>query len=280
MTGTAVGPRQRIAELTARADEFRSRGRPALAEPLLREALALAEEYFPDDRHRLAAGLNALGLVCKDLAKHDDARACYDRALVVLESAGTASPSDVATLYHNLGGIEYARQNFAIGEALARKGLELRREIAPADDPDLAADMIALAAILDGREKFDEAESFYAEALQMLEKQPTENAREIAVALNDLGANYARRGLLDAAETLLTRSIDLKSRRLGADHPDVALSLNNLAFVYERRGSYAQARAAYAEALRVFEQSIGSEHPKTRDCRRNYERARALYSRM
>lgn len=270
---------ERIAELSARGERFQRRGRPAQAEPLLREALALTEEHFPHDR-RLAAALNAVGLLCKDLGKYDQARVCYDRALGVLESAGTASPADVATLYHNLGGIEHARGNFAIGEALARKGVELRREARPLDEGALAADLVALAAILDGREQYDDAESLYLEALPVLEKDAAENSRELAVALNDLGANYARRGRFDEAASLLARSIDLKTQRLGSRHPDVALSLNNLAFVHERRGSWSAARGMYADALRVLERSLGREHPKTRDCRRNYERALALKSRM
>jgi tetratricopeptide (TPR) repeat protein len=276
-TAVGVSPAESIAELSARGELLRSRGRPFLAEPLLREALALTEQHFPHDCRRLAAALNAVGLLCKDLGSYDDARAWYDRALVVLESAGAANLADVATLYHNLGGIEHARGNF---EALARKGLELRRESAPVDEHDLAADMIALGAILDGRERYDEAEPLYLEALAVLERDPDASGRELAVALNDLGANHARRGLLDSAETLLTRAIDLKTRRLGPAHPDVALSLNNLAFVHERRGSYRRARDTYEQAARIFERSIGREHPKTRDCRRNYERARALNSRM
>jgi hypothetical protein len=86
--------------------------------------------------------------------------------------------------------------------------------------------------------------------------------------------------MYEPAEALLTRAVALKTRELGADHPDLALSLNNLAFVHERCGAHRRALELYAGALRVFEQSIGADHPKTRECRRNYERARALNSRM
>ena len=191
----AASPTGRIAELNAQGDLYRSEGRPALAEPLLGEALELVERHYPDEPRRLASALNTLGLLRKELGKYDDARACYERALLVLESAGAARPADVATLYHNLGGIEHARGNFAIGEALARKGIELRRRVVSETDRELAADLVALAAILDGRQQFEEAESLYLEALGTLEQQPDANRHEIAVALNDLGANYARRGL-------------------------------------------------------------------------------------
>lgn len=270
---------QRISELTVSGGRHRAGGRPAVAEPLLREALRLTEEHFPTDRDRLVAALNALGLLCKDLAKYDEARALYERALALLKAAGNESSADVATLYHNLGGIEYARRNYAVAELLARKGLEIRRACAP-DDRALAADMVALAAILDGLEQFEEAASLYVEALRVLDGSASTNGHEIGVALNDLGANYARRDRLDEAKAHLAIAVELKTRRLGVHHPDRALSLNNLAFVHERLGDLERALELYEEALRVFEQAIGPGHPKTLDCRRNYERALAVRSRM
>jgi tetratricopeptide (TPR) repeat protein len=271
---------QRIAHLAAAGNRYRLEGRPTLAEPLLREALELTESEFPGDRDRLAGALNALGLLYKDLAKYDEARACYERALSLLNSFPDSQRADVATLYHNLGGIEHARKDSAAAESFARRGLEIRRASAPADDSTLAGDMVALAAILDGQGKFDEAEALYVVALGILEKDPAANARELAVALNDLGANYARRDRLDDANTQLATAVELKTRQLGVQHPDRALSLNNLGFVHERQGDIDRAAELYAEALRVFEQSLGHDHPKTRDCRRNYERALAVSSRM
>src|SRR5204862_3703388 len=112
----------------------------------------------PHDRLRLAAALNALGLLYKDLSRYDDARDFYERALSVVERAAESDDREIATLYHNLGGIEHARHNYAAGEPFARKGLEIRKRLPDRDENALAADMVALAAILDGQRKFDEAE--------------------------------------------------------------------------------------------------------------------------
>ena len=270
---------RRLAELSARGSRRRLQGDPAGAEPLLRAALALTERLFPDDSDRIVAALNALGLVCKDLAKYDEGRAAYTRALALLESAPSPHPDRIATLYHNLGGMEHARGDYGAGEPLARKGLDIRRRIAHDDDPELAADLVALAAILDGQRKFDEAESLYSEALRILEAAPDGNAAELGVAFNDLGAQCARRGELHRAEKLLVRAIEVKTRRLGTRHPDVGVTLNNLAFVHERTGA-AAARGEYRGALDILEHALGPGHPKSVACRRNYERCLAVNSRM
>ena len=270
----------RLAWLLSEGSRLRRDGNPTAAEPLLREAVTLAEQDSHDQPARIACSLNALGLLCKDLARYDEASALYERALDLLQSVASGHAPDFATLYHNLAGIEHARRNYAAGEPLARKGLEMRRWIGRDDDAALAADLVALAAILDGQRKFDEAESLYLDALRILEASPNANAAEIGVALNDLGAQYVERGRFDRAEELLVRASDLKARRLGARHPDVAVSLNNLATLHERRGDTDRASALFGEALQIVESALGPNHPKTVDCRRNYERCLAVNSRM
>ncbi|HEY6826827.1 MAG TPA: tetratricopeptide repeat protein, partial [Gemmatimonadaceae bacterium] len=215
----------------------------------------------------LPGGLNAQGLRCKELAQYDEGRACYERALAILEQSPTYRDGDIATLYHNLGGIEHARRDFAAAEPFARRGLALRRVLG--DDEAIAADSVALAAILDGQQKFDEAEALYREALVVLEGSPDRNAAEIAVALNNLGAQYVARGRTSEALTLLTRSRRLKCIYLGEDHPDVAVTLNNLAEARRRAGEFAEAQPLYRRAIEIFEDSLGAEHPKTAACRRN-----------
>jgi tetratricopeptide (TPR) repeat protein len=268
---------RRLAELIRAGTRDRLLGNAIEAERSLREAVAIAEEYFPDDAVKRATALNSLGLVCKDLAKYDEAHALYERALSLVDTRSDANAHEIATLYHNLGGIEHARRNYADGEVFARRGLEIRARLD--DEPALAADMVALAAILDGQEKFDEAEPLYLEALEILERSPETHAGEIAVALNDLGALYTQRGASERAEALLTRAVDLKRQTIGPRHPDVAVTLNNLAIVHKRRGDVARAAALYRDALGIFESALGADHPKTVACRRNYDHCAASESR-
>jgi len=220
-----------------------------------------------DPAEDLPSVLNARGLRCKDLAQYDEARALYERALAILAQSPTERAGDIATLYHNLGGVEHARRDFVAAEPLARHGLAMRRDVG--DDDTIAADAVALAAILDGQQKFDEAEALYREALVIFERSPDRNAREIAVALNNLGAQYLARGRMSEALTLLNRSQRLKRTYLDTDHPDVAVTLNNLAEARRQAGEFVMAESLYRQAIEIFEASLGAQHPKTAACRRN-----------
>ncbi len=263
------GDRVAVQELVEAGDALRRRGDLANAEALLRRAVRVAESQGSDlDAERsLPNALNALGLLCKDVARHDEARDLYARALAILERSPAPREDDVATLYHNLAGIEHARRDFVAAEPLARRGLALRRILG--DDDAVAADSVALAAILDGQEKFDEAETLYREGVAILERSPERNAGEIAVALNNLGAQYLARGRLTEALSLLTRAERLKRSFLHEHHPDIAVTLNNLAEARRRQGELVAAEALYRQAIRIFEEALGADHPKTADCRRN-----------
>lgn len=261
-----------LADPVALGARYRTRGKLSRAEPLLRTAVAGAEAAEPRDDARLGAALNALGLLCKDLAKYDEGRACYERALWLLLGAPATHPDDVATLYHNLGGIEHARGDYAAGEAFARRGLAIRRTAGAGGRHALAADLAALAALVDGQGRSDEAEALYAEALDLFERAPHPDATEIAVVLNGLGALYVRRGQLERAAALLERAAAAKRRALGPRHPDLAVTLNNLALTYKRRGDLARARACYADALAILDAALGAAHPKTIACRENADR--------
>ena len=259
-----------VARLVRAGNRFRSRGDARKAEPLLRRAVVVAKarQRVHGYEHDLPFALNALGVLCKDLGRYDEARALYERALAVLDRSPTPDGHGVATLYHNLGGIEHARRDFPAAESLARRGLALRRNLGD-DDEALATDLVALAAILDGQRRYDEAEAMYVEALAILERDPKPNAGDVAVALNNLGAQYLERGRMAEALELLVRAERLKRELLGDQHPDLAVTLNNLAEARKRRGELGTAESLYGEAIELLDGALGVDHPKAVACRRN-----------
>lgn len=220
-----------------------------------------------------AERLNAAGLRCKAVGRYREGRACYERALALLGGPAGADREAIATIYHNLGGIEHARGNYADAEVLARRGLELRRSAPDARPRDLAADIIALAAILDGLHRDEEAEALYLEGIRLLRRTADRDRLELAVACNGLGALRVRQGRLAQGEALLEHAAALKRGILGAEHPDLAITLNNLAVARRRRGDVAGAAALYRAVLDVLERSLGPNHPTSRACRANAARS-------
>src|SRR2546427_235805 len=76
------------------------------------------------------------------------------------------------------------------GDPLARRGLEMRECALGPDDMGVAADVAALAAILDGEGKRYEAERFYLRALAAFERTDGGESYDVAVNLNNLAALY------------------------------------------------------------------------------------------
>lgn len=241
------------------------------AEIDLREALALAERRLGANDLATARVLNQLGMLAKYTARFDEGHADYLRALAIAEATGD-DPLLIADLCHNLGGLEHAREDFAAGEPFARRAVEIRARILGPDDPAVAADRAALAALLDGQGRYEEAEALYVEAIAVWERMAGPPPIELAVSLNNLAAIDQARGRLEPAEPLYRRALALKERLLPPGHPDLAMTLNNLAVLCRKEGRLAEAAGLYARALDIFARALGPDHPKARTCRANYAR--------
>jgi tetratricopeptide (TPR) repeat protein len=92
----------------------------------------------------------------------------------------------------------------------------------PSDQLEVAADRIAMAAILDARGRHREAELMLRDALSVIESVLGRDHDEVAPALEKLAAVVRRRGDHAQAVSLYERSLAIKRRLLGADHADVA----------------------------------------------------------
>src|SRR5690348_2301059 len=88
-----------------------------------REALRYPDTLPPMDHLSL---LNDLGVVCKCLGAFDEAEGAYRRALDIAEHFLNPDDPRMATLYHNLGGLEHARGRHMEGEPFARRSVEIR----------------------------------------------------------------------------------------------------------------------------------------------------------
>jgi tetratricopeptide (TPR) repeat protein len=258
-----------LQSLTCLGDVVRIHGRYDEAEPYLREAIAIGEASLGGEDEDVVTALNSLAVLFKYNGRFDEAAALYARALRAAEAAGAADES-LATLLHNIGGLEHARGNYAAGEAPARRSVELRERALGPDHPLVAADLAALAAIVDGLGRHGEAERMYVRVLSIFERTYGPDHYEIAINLNNLaGVRHAQGRVVDA-EALYRRALSIKETLLGSDHPDVALSLNNLALLLEGTDRSAEAGLLYQRALEIFASRLDARHPKIVACAKNY----------
>jgi tetratricopeptide (TPR) repeat protein len=253
----------------------RARGRYREAERTFTRALDHASRAFGPSSLEVAELHNDLGMTFKYVGRFVDAEAAYGNARTILEGLPDVDPEDLAALFHNLGGLAYARGDFESAEPLARRAVEIRSSSLGRRAPATLLDRSAHAAIVAGLGRSDEAEASIRELLGDLEVTLGPDHAEVAVALNNLAALLQARGALAEAETLYRRVIAIKEAALGDDSATLAVPLNNLATVLRARGADADAAELYQRAAKLLEGSVRDDHPHLLAIRRNAARLRS-----
>jgi Flp pilus assembly protein TadD len=187
---------------------------------------------------------------------------------MLLIKHGVREAPIVATIFHNLGGLEHARGRHARAERHARRSVRIRTADPSAPAVHLAADRAALAAILDARGEVREAERLYREAIAVFGARLGADHFEVGFNLGNLAALLQRRGQLRSAARLYARALQIKQRALGR-HPDVATTLTNFGVLRAQQGRRADAEQLLLRAHRLFVATLGARHRDTIWCRDN-----------
>lgn len=262
-----------LVRLQARAlgrmgDVHVARGEYERARKAYQQALVLAQRFRGDE---LASALNNLAVVGKFLGRWDEAKRFYQRALRITRRLGNAS--DIASILHNLGGLEHARRRFSRGIPYAREGLALREQACGKQHVAVAADAAALAALLEGAGELDEARRLYRYALATYKKNLGPTHFEVGFNLANLAALEHGAGQWAKAEKLYLRALEIEENALGTNHPFVATTLSNLAALRGVQGKTSEQRRLLAQALAIYQNTLGPRHPDTIECARALEKA-------
>ena len=234
-----------------------ARGSYEEAAPELLAALHLAEQRFGDWSVEVASTLNTLGVTYKYWGRFEDGRRVYERALAILERAFGDVHPDVATLHHNLGGLEHARRQFDAAEPHARLSVELRRRLLGVDHVATAEDEAAWAPILHALGRDQEAATLLRHAIKVLERDLGPEHPEVAAAWNNLASTLPD----EEAAGAYRHALAAKERTLGPEHPSLAITLNNLGVNARRRGRSDEAEQHYRRALAILQGRVEPDHP-------------------
>jgi tetratricopeptide (TPR) repeat protein len=250
------------------ADLEQSDGRYRAAEALYRRALATLDDRLDPDEALEAAILNGLGVLYKRSGRYDEAALIYRRALRLAEATFGAMDGHIASICHNLAGLEHARGRARLGEPYARRALVIRLKAvrAETDDPLIAVEMTTLGALLEAQGALDEAERTYGRALEIFERHPHRVRQQRAVALHNMGAIHYLRGRPALAGRFYRRALTIKRRVLPRSHPEIAVTLHNLAVLNGSQGHRPHARRLINQALAMFRRTLGPRHPRVAAC--------------
>jgi tetratricopeptide (TPR) repeat protein len=252
--------------LLAHAAVLRAAGRYREARRRARQALRRAEHELAKGHDLVASAHNELGMIAKFAGWFDEAATHYEAALPLVRRRYGVRSREMARLWHNVGGLDHARGDFARGERAARRSVAIARQLLRSTDPERVAHEVAHAALLDGLGRQRESIAIYRRALTTYRRTLGADHYEVAATLHNLAAAEHDLGRLSAALAHTQESLRLHVRLLGPNHPDVGLAYFNLG-VLELDLERPTAGRSLARACVVLGRSLGPHHPHTRACR-------------
>jgi len=250
-----------VIALTNAIEQLQRQGNYATAIAPSQELVAIAERVLGANHPTVAATLNNLAVLYKELGNFSAAVPLYQRSLAIREQALGPNHPDVATSLNNLANLYSDQGNYADALPLYQRSLAIRQQALGASHPDVGVSLHNLAVMHHLQGNLTAALPFYQRSIALVEPTLGSEHPLVATLLNNLGELYRAQGNYGAALPLYQRSLSTRERVLGQAHPDVATSLNNLAELYRSQGNYGAALPLYQRSIALRQQVLGSEHP-------------------
>jgi TonB family protein len=150
---------------------------------------------------------------------------------------------------------------------LAKRALEIRERLLPANDPMVLTALGNLGDLYNAKGDYNAAKKMFERLLPMQEQQFGPTNIKLASTLDRLAVLYYRERNINKAEDAYKRALGLRENAFGTDHLEVANSLFALAHFYRLSEKYDLALDAYRRSLFIYGRR-GAKDP-------GYERASA-----
>lgn len=210
----------------------------------------------------IAAAHNELGVIGKFAGHFDEAERHYHAARPLIRKLYGTESREMATYWHNIGGLDHARGRWKTGERAARRSVEIGRAVLPAGDLELHAHEVAYAALLDELGRHAESLPIYRRALAAY--RLADDRYEIASTLHSLAAAEHSSGAHANARAHYCEALAAFRHCVGNTHPDVGRALHNLATLELATGNMKRAKQLFTHAIKNLRGSLGAAHPTTR----------------
>ncbi len=233
----------------------------ASAEQHARAALAIVEELPETSREIEAEGLERLAVALWRMARHDEARALFERAIAMHEGSPASQSFGMCRSLDGLGRILAERGDLQGALALFERSFAIREGRLGKDHHLLAQSLSAIATVHRSLGSFDEAIALLERALAITESRLGPDHPGTAMALNNLANTRWAKGDLEAARRLHERAMQIRLEKLGPSHPETAWSYQNYAGVLYDLGDYSLASGYYRKANDVWTAKLGPDHP-------------------
>lgn len=233
--------------LRSRAVALANEQRYADAEPLAREALALAEAHADPVSRDVGQAATAVALSLGN-SGHEEAKALLLRHLQIRQALGEPA-IDLASTWHNLGLNALRAGWLEEAEDYLQRSFEVRRDVLGPGHARTQTGATVLAGVKTRLRRFDEALVLRREVLKHQRILQGEYGRMTLFAESELADSHFDQGQFLVAATMQQSAIERLSAAKLIGSADHARYVGNLAAYLERSGQFERAVAAQRESL-------------------------------
>lgn len=164
----------------------------------------------------------------------------------------------------------YKEDKFDKALPLAKRVLQIREGILPANDTRIFAAVNNLAFILMAKEKYGEAKVMFTRSLALMEAKFGQDDLQLVNVLTQLALAHHKQDEYEKAELFLSRALELREKKYGLNNATTLESLYLLADLHQAQQKFAKAETLLLRAIAAKEQATG-------DARIGLQTARGRY---
>ncbi|HEY3242562.1 MAG TPA: serine/threonine-protein kinase [Phycisphaerae bacterium] len=234
--------------------------RPADAEAIYSEALAIAETLNGAERELAGRVLNLLGILYREQGRFADSEITLRRALAIRAELKGHDSHDVGITLRNLSYTLAKLQRFEEAHETIQAAVGVLERV---DGPDSVPAIYAagyIPRIYALQKRSDEAVAGTRELVARLEQVAGADSFSVATMNDRLATLLHSLGRDEEALTAATGSLNILRERFAQSHFQIAAELQLCGEIDAALGRHSEAEAVLREALQMF-QSFGDAHP-------------------
>ncbi len=183
--------------------------------------------------------------------------------LAKLSVAAASNSKQSGRSLDRLGYLYYVSGNLKDGEALLRKGIEIRRTQIGPDTEEYAESANDLALFCRDTRKLDEARTLAEQAVEIRTRVLGPKDPLLAETMETLGSIYSARGEYEQSASTFDKARAIYESQLDPKNPkaEYGTLLVNIGGNDQRLGKYQKAEADFETALQVLSKNPGLNHP-------------------
>lgn len=250
-----------VSSLNNLAGFYRRQGQYPKAEALYRRVLKIMETNQANPL-KIAEQLQTMGSLLNFLGRTADAKACFERALIIKKNVLPATSLSIAETFSSLGDIAEAEGHYKTAESLYLKSMDMYSKVRAKDHADVARSLIPITKLYLSLSDFDRAAPLADRALKGLENKGGNDYLRTAIvaALMNQAKVLIHQGNYKEANSLLAQAEWVAKERLSSKHPGVAQVLDVQARIALEQGDLEKAEKLLKHALKVMEMAVGPNH--------------------